>query len=301
MVCAMLIPKFLNWEECSLKEYEEICSKYGFNCESSPHFLSFMLKNNAPLKFFSFSKKGVAVGGACVENGWLANDYKNNNRAIKSLLMPKHSIFLPLKEGGKYILPFKSKCLHPLQKKLFLNSSYELFSKRKVAIAKNPRNDFSKKTISTREREIRRFLASGGAFKSIREITADALFDIYSDLYRQRRNKPVVDQDLNRSFFNEYHHNFKGEIMMIGDEPVAMQLLLSVDNSAGIFVDYINIGYKPSTEINSLGTIMMWRNLTEINSSALESKKNLYYSFGHMSGDYKERWCIPEPVGRSLI
>ncbi|WP_421514297.1 hypothetical protein [Enterobacter ludwigii] len=112
----MLIPKFLNWEECSLNEYADVCLKYGFNCESSPQFLSFMLKNNAPLKFFVFSKKGEPLGGACVENGWLSNDYKNKNRAIKSLLVPKQSIYLPLKEGNKYILPFKSKCLHPLQK-----------------------------------------------------------------------------------------------------------------------------------------------------------------------------------------
>lgn len=297
----MLIPKFLNWEECSIYEYADICLKYGFNCESSPQYLSFMLKNNAPLKFFSFSKKGESLGGVCVENGWLANDYKNKNRAIKSLLIPKQSIFIPLKEGGKYILPFKSKCLHPLQHSLFLNCSYKLFSKRKVAIAKNPLRDFSKKTIATREREVRKFLANGGSFKSISEVSANILFDIYNDLYRSRRNKPVSDQDLNRRFFNDYHQNFKGEIMMIGDDPIAMQLLLSVDNRAGLFVDYINIGYKPNTSINSLGTIMMWRNLTEINNFAMQHNKNLYYSFGHMSGDYKERWCVPEPVGRTLI
>ncbi|KPU05794.1 transcriptional regulator [Enterobacter cloacae subsp. cloacae] len=297
----MLIPKFLNWEECSLNEYSDICFKYGFNCESSPQFLSFMLKNNAPLKFFAFRKKGEPLGGACVENGWLANDYKNKSRTIKSLLIPKQSIFLPLREDSKYILPFKSKCLHPLQKKLFINSSYELFSKRKVAIAKNPVSDFSKKTISTREREIRKFVASGGSFKPIGEIEPDNLFDIYNDLYRARRNKSVSDPELNKVFFKEFHHSFKGEIMMMDDEPIAIQLLLSVENVSNIFVDYINIGYKTSSKTNSLGTIMMWRNLSRLNYEAVESGKNLYFSFGHMSGDYKERWCIPASVGRSLI
>ncbi|WP_421513915.1 transcriptional regulator [Enterobacter ludwigii] len=186
-------------------------------------------------------------------------------------------------------------------KKLLVNSSYQLFSKRKVAIAKNPVSDFSKKTISTREREIRKFMSSGGSFKPIREIRSDNLFDIYSDLYRARRNKSVSDPELNKNFFKEYHHNFKGEIMMMNDEPIAMQLLLSVENGSSIFVDYINIGYKPNSEINSLGTIMMWRNLSKLNSMAAGLNKNLYFSFGHMSGDYKERWCMPESVGRSLI
>ncbi len=89
--------------------------------------------------------------------------------------------------------------------------------------------------------------------------------------------------------------------MMMNDEPIAMQLLLSVENGSSIFVDYINIGYKPNSEINSLGTIMMWRNLSKLNSMAAGLNKNLYFSFGHMSGDYKERWCMPESVGRSLI
>jgi hypothetical protein len=32
--------------------------------------------------------------------------------------------------------------------------------------------------------------------------------------------------------------------MMMGEDPVAIQLLISADSQAGFFVDYINIGYK---------------------------------------------------------
>jgi hypothetical protein len=297
----MLIPKFLRWEECSITEYEEICLRYGYNCESAPQFLSFMLENNAPLKFYSYSRNGEVVGAACVENGWLVNDYKNKNRMIKTLLMPKSSIFIPLKRGERILLPFKSKCLHPLQCKQFINSSYEFFSKRKVAIAKNPFKDYSKKTFATREREIRKFVSAGGSFKPISEISGDVLFDIYNDLYHSRRNKNVADPELNKSFFNQHHKNFKGEVMMMGGEPIAIQLLLSVNNVAGNFVDYINIGYKQNSQLNSIGTIMMWRNLTTLNSEALMANENLFYSYGFMSGEYKERWCKPESIGRALI
>jgi len=299
----MLIAKFLNWEECSLSEYEIICSKFGYNCESAPEFLAFMLRNNAPLRFFSYTKKGQNLGGACVENGWLANDYKNKNRLIKTLPIPKSSVYLPFNFGLKngVMLPFKTKCLHSLQKKIIINSSYEWFSKRKVAITKDISTDFSKKTISTREREVRNFIKSGGSFKPISEVSSDLFFDMYDELYYARRNTHVSDPDLNRKFFKEFHHRFKGDVMMMGEDPVAIQLLISADSQAGFFVDYINIGYKQGKNGTSMGTVLMWKNLTAMNSEAQSANKRLYYSYGFMSGDYKNRWCNPESIGRALI
>ncbi|HAU8266355.1 TPA: transcriptional regulator [Kluyvera intermedia] len=299
----MLIAKFLNWEECSLSDYEIICSKFGYNCESSPEFLAFMLRNNAPLRFFSYTKKGKKLGGACVENGWLANDYKNKNRLIKTLPIPKSSVYIPLDFGLKngLILPFKTKCLHSLQKKIIINSSYELLSKRKVAITKDILTDFSKKTISTREREVRNFIKSGGSFKPISEVSSDLFFDMYDELYFARRNTHVSDVDLNRKFFKEFHHRFKGDVMMMGEDPVAIQILISADSQAGFFVDYINIGYKQEKNGTSMGTVLMWKNLTAINSEAQSANKRLYYSYGFMSGEYKKRWCNPESIGRALI
>lgn len=262
-----------------------------------------MLRHNAPLKFFSYSKKGRILGGACVENGWLANDFKNQSRLIKSLPIPNSSIYIPLDLNVKdrILIPFKSKCLHSFQKQFFINSSYEWFSKRKVAIAKDPSISFSKKTIATREREVRNFIKSGGSFKPISDVSSDVFFDMYNELYYARRNKHVSDVELNREFFKEFHNRFKGDVMMIGGDPVAIQLLLSADSPAGFFVDYINIGYKQGRFGTSLGTVLMWKNLTTLSSEAQSINKMLYYSYGFMSGEYKKRWCNPESVGRSLI
>jgi hypothetical protein len=299
----MLIAKFSRWDECSFNEYEASCLEYGYNCESSPDFISFMLRLNAPLQFFSYKRDGKRLGSVCVDNGWVVNDIKNKNKSIRCLPVPMYATYIPFSSEveEKVFFPFKSKCLHPLQNKKFFNSSYNLLSKRTVAVVKNINADFSKKTVSTREREIRNFCHAGGVFKSVNQFNGDELFDVYNNLYRARRNIVMIEQAINRNFFNEFHSHFKGEIMFMDDEPIAMQLLLSVASKAGFFVDFINIGYKQNTPVNSIGTMLMWRNLTMLSAESNMNNQRLHYSYGAMSGEYKKRWCNPASVGKVLI
>ncbi|HDX8938372.1 TPA: transcriptional regulator [Klebsiella michiganensis] len=299
----MLIPKFFMWSECSFQEYESACYAFGYNCESSPDFISFKMRNNAALKFYAYKKKGEILGSVCIENGWVANDHKNPNRELPGLLTPKSSIFVPICSSlkKKVILPFRTKCLHPLQQDVFLNTSYNIFNKRHAAFSKNPTIDFSKKTISTREREIRKFLDSGGLFMDIDQLTGEHIFKVYETLYEARRNKKIRMPGVNLKFFQEFENSFKGHVMFWHGEPIAIQLLLSVSGKAGMFVDFINIGYRKDINAGSLGTMLMWKNLTALYQEAAENNLNLYYSYGMMSGEYKTRWCHPVSLGRSII
>jgi len=68
-----------------------------------------------------------------------------------------------------------------------------------------------------------------------------------------------------------------------------------------MFVDFINIGYRKDINAGSLGTMLMWKNLTALYQEAAENNLNLYYSYGMMSGEYKTRWCHPVSLGRSII
>lgn len=300
---SMLIMRFTHWESCSPEEYSLSCQRFGYNCESSPEFLNFMMEHGAPVKFFSYKKKGELLGSVAVENGWLANDIKNKNSAVNYLPIPRCSVYLPFSDelSNKPILPFRAKCLHPLQNKLFLNTSYSLFNKRNVAISKDLHSGFSKKTISTREREIRKFYSSGGDFINVSEVDGSQLFDIYSDLYYARRSERIEMAGVNREFFIKHSSCFKGNLMMLNDEPVAIQLLVSVISHGKFFVDFINIGYRQAKNSHSLGTMIMWKNLTTLTEEAKEKGLDLFYSYGFMSGEYKTRWCNPHSTGRVLI
>lgn len=298
----MITLKFSTWDEVSFEDYENSCHLFGYNCESSPEFISFLLKKSAPLKFYSYKKKNRVIASVCVDNGWVVNDHKNSGSSFSSLPIPSNSTYVPcqLDEGKKILLPFRTKCLHYLQNSNFYNTSYNLLSNRMVAIAKNPSIDFSTKTISSRNREIRNFLKRGGRFVSVSEINGDELYDIYESLFRARRNASITDADLNKEFFIEFKSHFKGHIMFLKNQPVALQLIISVQSKIGLFADFINIGYLMGDDYGALGTMIMWKNLISLHEESLEKNIQLYYSYGSMSGKYKERWCNPLKVGRVI-
>ncbi|MDF7679497.1 transcriptional regulator [Enterobacteriaceae bacterium ESL0689] len=288
--------KFLRWEKCDFSEYERACRKFDFNAESSPEYIQMALAHGASLKFYAYIKNGITEGAVCTDNGWLAHDHKNPKNSLGWMSLPKYAIYLPFNENIKCILPFKTKSLS-LRNKQFYNSSFSLFSKRQVAIAKNI-NELSSKTKSTRKREVRKFIEQGGEFKNINTVDADFLFENYYRLYAIRRNLTIKPDPLIRSLFCQLHEksHFFGHIAFFAGEAVGIQLILSTETEKSHFLDFINIGYDISLHQHPIGTMLMWENLCLAN----DIKKPLTYSYGMMSGQYKKRWCHPVSVGRTL-
>lgn len=286
-----MLVKLSGWVECDFYTYKNVSSKYGYSAESSPEYIKFMLDNGVKSRFLAYKKKGQYVGAACLDNGWLLNDFKNNNKSIWGLPLPVSGIVLPMKSGVSCLAPFKSRCLS--DKSGIVNSSVRL-SKRVEAIAKN-KSDFSKKTQQTRRREINKFIAEGGSFIDISTIPADKLFVEYDMLLKKRWGVGVENYELNKKFFSKFHDRFFGDVAILNGEIVGIQLLIKTDSVKGTFVDFINIGYD--TEISHpIGTMLMWRNIERVDS--IECSK---YSYGFMSGDYKRRWCKPSTLARIIF
>ncbi|NQS87467.1 transcriptional regulator [Pantoea allii] len=299
----MFIPKFFRWGQCSFDDYQIACNSFGYNCESAPGFIAFKMRHEQSFEFYAYKRKGKIVGSVCVENGWLANDGRHRQRSLPALLTPSTSVYVPFCNGvpQKVLLPFRCKSLHHLQSQRFLNTSYGLLSKSHAAFTKNPAADFSRKTVSTRERELRKFLNDGGSFLNVSQLDGEHIFDVFETLYQARRNQAIADREINKAFFREFQPCFKGYIMFLNNEPVALQLLLSVSSCAGMFVDFINIGYRMDSNAGAVGTMLMWKNLTSVYQDAADIQLPLYYSYGSMSGDYKNRWCHSVNNGRVII
>ena len=299
----MLIPRFFRWEQCSFNDYQKACDDFGYNCESAPEFIAFRMRHQQPFTFYAYKVKGAMVGSVCVEKGWLANDGKNPQRSLPALLTPSTSVYIPFCRDTKtkVLLPFRCKSLHHLHGNTFLNASYRLLSKNKAALTKNPAVDFSRKTVSTRERELRKFLADGGSLLNVNHLEGEHIFEVFEALYRARREKPIAEREINKAFFREFQHCFKGHMMFLNNEPIGLQLLVSVNSQVGMFVDFINIGYRMDSNAGAVGTMLMWKNLTSLHQEASDKQVPLYYSYGSMSGEYKNRWCHAVPNGRVII
>ncbi|AVA38520.1 transcriptional regulator [Proteus mirabilis] len=294
--------KFFGWEKTTFSEYKECCDDYGYNAESSPDFIQYMMEQGIELTFLSYIKKGKLLGTACLDNGWLANDWKNSKKSDRSRIapfIPEFSPLPPFAPSIRCIAPFKSKCLNPLTKN-FINASFSLFSKRNIALSK-PINEFSKKTVQTREREIRRFCDDGGFFVDIKDLESNELYDIFNDLFLKRRNISIGDRNICISFFQKFRNRLFGQVLFYKDTPICIQFLISTQSKLGFFVDFCNIGYDMEMKKHSLGTIAMWNNIVQANKVANELNLPLYYSYGFMSGKYKQRWCNPATTGKIII
>lgn len=277
------------WSRCDFNTYSQACSMFGYSAESSPEFVKFMLDNGADLKFVAHSKNGKLLGAACIDNGWVLNDFKNNNKSMWCLPLPVSCIQLPISKKAKCVAPFKSRCLSPENKNI-LNTSMR-FSKRQEAIAKKTA-DFSKKTQQTRQREIRKFLADGGGFVDVASVPHEELFDSYNKLLEKRWGHGLENHDLNRAFFESFHKYFFGDVATMNGEIVGIQLLLKTSSVSGTYIDFLNIGYDTDIK-HPIGTMLMWRNI-----ELADEIDGCKFSFGFMSGEYKKRWCTPRRLLR---
>lgn len=93
----MKIIKYLGWEKCDYSDYKKASYLYGYNNETSPHYIDFAIKNGAKLDFYALTRKGEIVGSCCVDNGWLCNDTKNAKVRLRIYLCLKTQYCFPSK------------------------------------------------------------------------------------------------------------------------------------------------------------------------------------------------------------
>lgn len=287
----------LGWERCDFATYREACATFGFNAESDPDFLHFQMDRGAAFTFAAYAPRGTLQGAACIDHGWLASDKKNPKRVEPHLPIPADAVCVPMAPGVRCIAPFKAKCLHALNAP-FVNSAFQRLSGREICLAKSPEHGFSKKTVSTREREVRRLLEDGGSLRDFSEFDPETLLDIYRELYLARRDEYPPNRDGYLAFFRRFHARLLGDVLFYQGAPCAMQLNVQTLSAHGLFVDYINMGLRQDIETHSFGTLLIWNNIKKAQALADRHQATLRYSFGNPSAPYKDRWCYREKVGK---
>lgn len=63
--------KFQGWEKCSFSDYEACCEKFGYNAETSPHYIKFAMEQGVEPDFYAYTKKALLkVLSAQITAGW---------------------------------------------------------------------------------------------------------------------------------------------------------------------------------------------------------------------------------------
>ena len=151
-----------------------------------------------------------------------------------------------------------------------------------------------------RRRETRRFLELGGTFHPISELTVDETLEIFASLYKKRWGETVVVDGfvgLN-TVFRELKHMMRGDILLLNDRPVAMELLYAHETPRWLFVNGVKRVSDPEFWSHSVGSVLAFRNLEQLENEASVRNKILRYCFGWNGDPYKAAWAIPQPAYR---
>lgn len=297
----MFLRHLAGWEEADALTYRQTYTRLGGNASTHPDLLNIQhqLFNIQHRYMVKSDAKGYVIGALCVwEDNFLANDGATwELTKNKALPIARDELIFPLDKTRKFFVPFHSKILSSLHKGNIKNSTYTFNSGRVICIAKNP-SEFTKKTKQTRQRELKKFLASGGKIKPISSFTTSDAMDIYDKLFHIIRGVHTKDLDYNKNLLRDYPDKFFGHILTHNDEPCAMQIIIKAESQYNICFDYINIGYDTNFTSLCLGTVLTWVNLIAAQDMCDEKQKKMRFSFGKPTFPYKTRWCTQESLGR---
>lgn len=88
----------------------------------------------------------------------------------------------------------------------------------------------------------------------------------------------------------------RGSVLLLNDQPIAVQVLYRAEAPCWLSVEYINGGVDPQTREFSPGSVLSYLNTLAAWEDARALGKPLRYSFGRADREYKDRWCHPSPV-----
>lgn len=293
----MTLKKLLGWKESTFHEYEQAYTKFGGNLSSEPRILKFFHKHHDLNEKFFIKKDNhdELIGAICSwENGYISGEQKiAKKHKLGNYLLNFDEVMPPIRKNAIRVLPFKTRYLSPIHSGNIINSSHFLDPNREISIVKN----VSSKTRGSRNRELRKFIDSGGIIRKISDYDVNSLLDIYDNLYFQRRGQ-YAGMASARNILNEIPDLLFGSVLEMHGEPCAIQWITKSEDHQRIYLDYVNVGMRMDLNHLSIGTVITWLNVRDAIQYGDLCNKEVRFSFGRPSADYKKRWCNTEPLFR---
>ena len=293
------------WKTISSDEYKVLFERFGG---------SFVVHPDVVAVIASLSKRSVRYVGL-IRDGHFAAAVPLWGRYIvaTTLAISKCSSFDLIDIGDSEVLlavaedqvidiPFEARMISSLHVNNISNIERDKWHRDASAcmmIAKSLA-EHSGDTKRRRRRETRRFLELGGRFHPISELTADETLEIYTTLYKKRWGDGVVVDGFVGlcTVFRELKHMMRGDILLLNDRPVAMELLYAHETPRWLFVNGVKRVSDPEFWSHSVGSILTFRNLEQLENEASVRNKILRYGYGWNDEPYKAGWAIAQPAYR---
>ncbi|WP_340618903.1 GNAT family N-acetyltransferase [Xenorhabdus entomophaga] len=289
--------KLLGWKETDFAEYEKTYFSFGGNLATHPNVLKFIHeRNNCKERYFINRNRSHEVDAAiCIwNNKYLANDPSCPLSDKISIVVPNDELIISTSKDARFLLPVKSKFISPLNSDNIINSTFKLNANRKLCLAK-PQTSKSNKKYKQR---LNNFIKAGGEIIDVTQFSASELAKFYAQLVEKRWGSFNLDKETIFEFIQLIKPIIFGNVMFFKDKPCAFHFISKTKFHEYINIEFIQAGMDCSDELSkfSIGSLLIWSNIYKSENEF----KNVRFSFGRPSRDYKLRWSNTYPIGRSI-
>jgi Mig-14 len=294
-----------SWRTISADEYKAIFERFGGSFVVHPNVVAVIATlSKRPVRYVGLTREGQFIAAVPLWGRYIAATTLAISKYSSFNLMDvgDSEVILPVIEDQLTNIPFEARMISSVHANNIANLERDVGRRDpsgSMMIAKSLEK-LSGDAKRERRRETRRFLALGGRFHPISDLTVDETLEIYTTLYKKRWGAEVrVDgfEGLSVVFF-ELKQMMRGDILFINDRPVAMELLYAHETPRWLFVNGVKRVSDPEFWSYSVGSILTFRNLEQLENEARVRNKKLRHCFGWNDTSYKAQWAVPEPAYR---
>ena len=294
-----------SWKTISAYEYKVIFELFGGSFAVHPDVVAVAA---------SLAKRSVRYVGLTREGRFIAAVPLWGQHIIVTKLALSHyggfnlidigdsEVILPVAEDQLINIPFKASMISSLHVNNIANIERDIHRpdpSGSMMIAKST-EELSGQAKRKRRRETRRFLELGGRFHPISELTVNETIEIFKVLCKKRHGDSVILHRFDKLsiVFRELKHMMRGDILLLNDRPVAMELLYAHETPRSLFVNGVLRVSDPEFWSYSVGSVLIFRNLERLENEASIRNKLLRYCYGWNDEPYKAAWASAQPAYR---
>jgi len=288
------------WQLISQEEYRTAYKNWGGSLATHPDFIEKISDLvSTQTEYFGYFDNQTLMAALPTWGRFIAG----HKRALKKMGryqdvdLGNMEIILPISPTAKTIpLHFKIDYLSTLHQSQI---STLKSARHSLSLLKNFNQEFSRKFIYNRKRELRLLQENGIEIIELSKLSAEEIGSHYSLLFEKRWEQlPRASHNIIKQL-DALKDYLIGFALFKNRQPIAIQMVFCIETTTHISAEFINAGVDLAFNQLSPGSVLTFINTEWASQFALDRKKPLRYSFGILDQDYKKLWCNSSPVFRT--
>ncbi len=283
------------WRVIDASTYSEVWQRYGGSVATHPAVIERLAGlAGIPVRYLGWEKQSDLIAAVPCWGRHLALSKdvlkKTGKRGLfdmgnAEIVLPVAELAaVPVRQRMRYVSELNATAISTLREQ-----------PEGLALAREP-EEYSKKFRYNQRREQRLLEEAGGVLRPMLDFSPTEQAAMYADLFRRRWGFEAPGKGHLQEVFALLREFMTGSVVLLDEQPIAVQVLYRVEAPKWVSIEYINGGVDPQQRDFSPGSVLSFVNTQTAWAEARALGKPLRYSFGRADREYKDRWCNRVPV-----